>query len=176
MDISHPAVHPVGVPPAEARPPPRVRMKEWQGMPATAGGLTLRLGQFSFAVISFTMVVSISNFSTVTAFCYLVAAMVLQSLWSLTLAIIDIYALLWKRSLRNSLLVSLFVIGDWVTATLTLAAACASAGITVLIDNDLGACAQNHCGRYEVAVSTTFLTWVLITMSFFFTFWLLATR
>ncbi|KAJ7559993.1 hypothetical protein O6H91_04G110200 [Diphasiastrum complanatum] len=102
--------------------------------------------------------------------------MVLQSLWSLTLAIIDIYALLWKRSLRNSLLVSLFVIGDWVTATLTLAAACASAGITVLIDNDLGACAQNHCGRYEVAVSTTFLTWVLITMSFFFTFWLLATR
>ncbi|KAJ7534961.1 hypothetical protein O6H91_12G012500 [Diphasiastrum complanatum] len=61
-------MHPVRVLLAEARPPPRVRMKEWQGMPATVGRLTLRLGQFSFAVISFT--ISISNFSTVTAFWY----------------------------------------------------------------------------------------------------------
>ncbi|KAJ7539950.1 hypothetical protein O6H91_11G116700 [Diphasiastrum complanatum] len=177
MDISHPAVHPAGIPPAEEAPPPaRVRMKDWQGMPGTVGGLTLRVAQLGFAVVSFAVMVSIQDFSTVTAFCYLVAAMVLQSLWSFTLAIIDTYALLCKRSLRNSLLVSLFVIGDWVTGTLTLAAACSSAGITVLIDNDLGECAPNHCGKYEVAVAMTFLTWVFITISFFLTFWLLATR
>ncbi|XP_042477970.1 CASP-like protein 5A1 isoform X2 [Macadamia integrifolia] len=36
----------------------------------------------------------------------------LQSLWSLSLAINDIYALLVKRCLRNSQIVSLFAIGD----------------------------------------------------------------
>lgn len=38
----------------------------------------------------------------------------LQSLWSLGLACLDVYALTVKRDLNNALLVSLFVIGDWV--------------------------------------------------------------
>lgn len=45
---------------------------------------------------------------------YLVAAVSLQSLWSLALAVVDIYALLVKRSLRNTSVVSLFAIGDGV--------------------------------------------------------------
>lgn len=45
---------------------------------------------------------------------YLVAAVSLQSLWSLTLAVVDIYALLVKRSLRNTRIVGLFAIGDGV--------------------------------------------------------------
>nr|GEX67173.1 hypothetical protein [Tanacetum cinerariifolium] len=59
---------------------------------------------------------------------YLVAALSLQCLWSLSLAIVDIYALLVKRSLRNSIILGLFTIGDAITSTLTFAAACASAG------------------------------------------------
>lgn len=46
---------------------------------------------------------------------YLVAAVSLQSLWSLALAVVDIYALLVKRSLRNTSVVSLFAIGDGVS-------------------------------------------------------------
>jgi hypothetical protein len=151
-------------------------MKDWQGMPGTLGGLSLRIGQFCFAVAAFSIMLSIEDFSTVTAFCYLVAATVLQCLWSLSLAVIDGYALLVKRSLRNSLVVSLFVVGDGVTATLTFAAACASAGITVLIGNDLRECAQNHCSKYETATAMAFLSWFMVSPSFFLTFWMLATR
>lgn len=176
MDVSHPAVHPVGVPPASVQPPPRVRMKDYQGMPGTLGGLALRLGQLGFAVLAFGIMVSTPDFSQVTAFCYLVAAAVLQCFWSLILAAVDIYALLVRRSLHNSLLVSVFALGDGVTSTLTFAAACATAGITVLIDNDLDQCSHNHCGKYEAAAAMTFLSWMMGAPSFLLTFWLLATR
>ncbi|KAG9445597.1 hypothetical protein H6P81_011725 [Aristolochia fimbriata] len=142
MNASHPAVHPVEAPPlteGAVNDAPRVRMKDIQGMPGTPGGLALRFFQFVFAVASLCVMASTSDFASVTAFCYLVAAVILQSLWSLTLAMVDIYALLVKRCLRNSRIVSLFTIGDGITSTLTFAAACASAGITVLIGNDLEA-------------------------------------
>ena len=48
---------------------------------------------------------------------YLVAATGLQSLWSLALATVDVYAILVKRSLQNRRLVSLFTIGDGVRPT-----------------------------------------------------------
>jgi hypothetical protein len=38
----------------------------------------------------------------------------LQALWSLGLACLDGYALKVKRDLNNAVLVSLFVVGDWV--------------------------------------------------------------
>lgn len=68
MDASHPQVHPVGVPPM--LPPPMVRMKDLPGVAGTLGGLALRLGQFGFAVIAFSIMVSIPDFSSVTAFWY----------------------------------------------------------------------------------------------------------
>jgi len=46
---------------------------------------------------------------------YLVAAAILQCLWSLSLAFVDIYALLVKRSLRNAQAVCIFTIGDGVS-------------------------------------------------------------
>ncbi|KAL3702467.1 hypothetical protein R1sor_020489 [Riccia sorocarpa] len=177
MERSHPAVHPVAVPPQfDNQPPPNLRMKDLPGSPGTLGGLALRVGQFGFAIIAFGVMVAMTDFSTVTAFCYLVAAMVLQCLWSISLAMIDLYALLTRRSLRNSLLVGIFVVGDGVTSTLTLAAACATAGITVFIDNDLGECGPSHCAKYEAAAAMAFLSWVLIQLSFLFSFYLLATR
>ncbi|KAI7981564.1 CASP-like protein 5A2 [Camellia lanceoleosa] len=103
--------------------------------------------------------VTTSDFPSITAFCYLVAAVGLQSLWSLSLAVVDIYALLVGRCLQNYRVVSLFAIGDGITSTLTFAAACASAGITVLIGNDLGICSQNHCAQFETATAMAFLCW-----------------
>ncbi|XP_068663398.1 CASP-like protein 5A2 [Aristolochia californica] len=179
MNASHSAVHPVEVPPltdGAVNDAPRVRMKDIQGMPGTPGGLALRFFQFVFAVASLCVMASTSDFASVTAFCYLVAAVILQSFWSLTLAMVDIYALLVKRCLRNCRIVSLFTIGDGITSTLTFAAACASAGITVLIGNDLGECAQNHCTKFETATAMAFISWFAVSPSFLLNFWSLASR
>ncbi|KAF3776816.1 CASP-like protein 5A1 [Nymphaea thermarum] len=177
MSASHPAVHPVEAPPAtDANDVPRVRMKDTQGMPGTVGGLALRLLQFAFAVGALCVMVSTSDFSSVTAFRYLVAATALQGLWSLVLAVMDTYALLVKRCLRNSRVITLFSIGDGVTSTLTFASACASAGITVLIGNDLGLCGQNHCSRFETATALAFISWFTVSPSFLLNFWSLASR
>ncbi|KAF8395166.1 hypothetical protein HHK36_019107 [Tetracentron sinense] len=104
----------------------------------------------------------------------------LQVLWSLGLACLDVYALRIKRDLRNPVLVSLFVVGDWVTATLALAAACSSAGVTVLYvrDLDLDFCGlQPHhlpCGKFQISVALAFISWFLIALSSHVMFWLLA--
>ncbi|THG06505.1 hypothetical protein TEA_017669 [Camellia sinensis var. sinensis] len=190
MNVSRPAVHPLEAPPLRdgAENAPRVRMKDLQGMPGTPGGLALRLCQFFFALISLCVMLSTSDFPTVTAFCkkninkascscctsYLVAALGLQSLWSFSLAAVDIYALLVRRHLRNPRVVSFFTIGDGITSTLTFAAACASAGITVLIGNDLDKCAVNHCARFESATAMAFICWFVASPSFLLNYWSLA--
>ncbi|KAJ9684611.1 hypothetical protein PVL29_016867 [Vitis rotundifolia] len=178
MNVSHPAVHPIEAPPLTdaANGAPRARMKDIQGMPGTLGGLVLRFFQFAFAAVSLCVMATTSDFPSVTAFCYLVAAVSLQSVWSLSLAIVDIYALLVRRCLRNSRIVSLFTVGDGITSTLTFAAACASAGITVLIGNDLDNCAVNHCTRFETATAMAFLSWFAVSPSFLLNFWSLASK
>ncbi|KAK1261125.1 CASP-like protein [Acorus gramineus] len=178
MNVSRPAVHPVDAPPFTDGPNnlQRVRMKDIEGMPGTTGGLGLRLFQFGFAVVALAIMVSTPDFQSVTAFCYLVAAAGLQSLWSLSLAVVDIYAILVKRCLRNPRAVCLFTIGDGVTSTLTFAAACASAGITVLIGNDIGNCGQNPCARFEISTALAFMSWFAVSPSFLLNFWSLASR
>ncbi|XVE96707.1 hypothetical protein REPUB_Repub02eG0246100 [Reevesia pubescens] len=178
MNVSRPAVHPVDAPPMTeaAVHGPRVRMKDVQGMPGTKGGLFLRLSQFIFAIISVSVMATTNDFRSATAFSYLVLAVGLQSLWSLSLAFVDIYALLVKRSLRNYILIRLFTIGDGITSTLTFAAASASAGITVLIGNDLDKCAVNHCTRFETATAMAFLSWFAMSPSFLLNFWSLASQ
>ncbi|KAI4331673.1 hypothetical protein MLD38_029836 [Melastoma candidum] len=103
----------------------------------------------------------------------------LQLLWSFGLACLDIYALRRKRVLHNPVLLSLFIVGDWVTATLSLAAACSSAGVIVQYARDLEICSlqkQTHlpCARFQIAVTLSFLTWVLIGISSHVMFWILA--
>lgn len=173
--MSRPAVHPVEIPPMTMEVP-MVRMKDLQGMPGTLGSLFLRVSQLVFAIISMCVMVTTSDFATVTAFSYLVAAVGLQIIWSLVLAIADVYAILVKRSFRNAAVVSLFAIGDGITSTLTFAAACASAGITVLISNDLEKCKVNHCARFMSATAMAFLSWFAASPSFFMNFWSLASR
>ncbi|KAL1817434.1 hypothetical protein DCAR_0521863 [Daucus carota subsp. sativus] len=189
MSRSHPSVHPVNfnAPPSPStipldendlqhNPPTRIRMKELQGMPGTSTSLALRSLQFSFAVVSLAVMATTSDFPSVTAFRYLVAAVSLQTLWSLSLGVVDIYALLVKRCLRNSRVIALFTMGDGITCTLTFAAACASAGITILIGNDIDSCAQNHCTRFETATAMAFMSWFAVSPSFFLNFWSLASR
>ncbi|RAL54647.1 unnamed protein product [Cuscuta campestris] len=170
MTTSRSAVHPVEPPPV-SNFPTRVRMNNFQGMPGTAGSLFLRLSQLAFAVISLCVMATTSDFLSATAFCFLVAAVSLQSLWSLSLLIADVYALLVKRSFRNNRFLRLFTIGDGVTSTLTFAAACASAGITVLIGNDIDKCAVNHCKRFMSATAMTFFCWFSSFPSYFFNLW-----
>uniref|UniRef100_A0A2P2LNJ1 CASP-like protein n=1 Tax=Rhizophora mucronata TaxID=61149 RepID=A0A2P2LNJ1_RHIMU len=184
MNVSHASVHPVEDPPTteaaagnnQNNNPPRVRMKDIQGMPGTQGGFVLRVCQFVFAAVALAVMATTSDFPSVTAFRYLVAATGLQCLWSLSLAILDFYALLVMRSLQNHRVVRLFAVGDGITSTLTFAAACASAGITVLIDNDLGDCSQNHCVQFETATAMAFLGWFAALPSFLLNFWSLASR
>ncbi|KAA8550394.1 hypothetical protein F0562_002078 [Nyssa sinensis] len=123
MNVSHPSVHPVEAPPplTDGGNVPRLRMKDIQGMPGTVGGLILRFSQFVFAVVALCVMATTSDFPSVTAFCYLVAAAGFQSLWSLSLAIVDIYALLVGRCMQNYRVVSLFAVGDGITSTLTFA-------------------------------------------------------
>ncbi|KAJ4704604.1 CASP-like protein [Melia azedarach] len=152
-------------------------MKELVGSPGTVSGLVLRIGQCGFAAASIGVMASAIGFSSYTAFCYLIASMGLQMLWSFGLACLDVYALRRKRDLQNPVLVSLFVVGDWVTAMLSLAAACSSAGVVVLYARDLNFCRpQNHlsCGRFEISVVLAFVTWVLIAISSHVMFWILA--
>ncbi|KAF3449081.1 hypothetical protein FNV43_RR09805 [Rhamnella rubrinervis] len=152
-------------------------MKELVGRPGSVSGLVLRLGQFSCAAASIGVMVSSTGFATFTAFCYLIASMGLQVLWSLGLACLDVYALRRKRDLQNPILVSLFVVGDWVTATLSLAAASSSAGIVVLYSKDMNFCSQYHlpCINFQVSVVLAFFTWALISLSSHVMFWILLT-
>ncbi|KAG2690646.1 hypothetical protein I3843_09G194300 [Carya illinoinensis] len=151
-------------------------MKDLVGRPGSVSGLVLRLGQCAFAASAIGVMVGALGFSTFTAFCYLIASMGLQVLWSFGLACLDIYALTRKRDLQNPILVSLFVVGDWVTATLTLAAACSSAGIIVLYSRDLGFCKDQHhlpCKKFQISVAFAFITWALTAISSHVMFWIL---
>ncbi|OMO76634.1 Beta-lactamase-like protein [Corchorus olitorius] len=132
--------------------------------------------QCIFAAASIGVMVSAHGFFNSTAFCYLIASMGLQALWSFALACLDLHALRSKRNLQNPVLVSLFVVGDWVTAILSLAAACSSAGVIVLYARDLGYCrsAPIACSRFQTSISLAFISWFLLAISSHVTFWLLA--
>ena len=53
-----------------------------------------------------------------------------------------------------------------IISTLTFAAACASAGITVLIDNDLDKCFVNHCARFQTATAMAYISCFAMILSF----------
>ncbi|PIA54607.1 hypothetical protein AQUCO_00900876v1 [Aquilegia coerulea] len=143
-------------------------MKKLFGGPGTVSGLILRIGQCLFASASIGTMASSSYFSSFTAFCYLIASMGLQVLWSLGLACLDVYALRLKRRLHNPILVSLFAVGDWVTATLSLAAACSSAGVLELYIRDFELCKAHPelgCDGFQISTGLAFITWSLVAIS-----------
>ncbi|KAL6509509.1 hypothetical protein OROGR_022819 [Orobanche gracilis] len=152
-------------------------MKELFGSPGRKSGLILRLGQCVFAAASIAVMASASGFSTTTAFCYLIASMGLQVLWSFGLVCLDIHALRFNKDLHTNIIVSLFVVGDWVTATLSLAAACSSAGVVVLFTKDTNICkvdANLSCELFQISVAFAFMSWFLLAISSCVMFWLVA--
>nr|XP_009609912.2 CASP-like protein 5B3 [Nicotiana tomentosiformis] len=101
--------------------------------------------------------------------------MALQVIWSIGLAFLDAYFLAKKKAFHNHVLLSLFVVGDWCTAILTLAAAASSAGITVLYFHDLGSCSfGEECTKYQLSVAFSFLSWIMISISSLIMFWIWA--
>ncbi|XP_057789147.1 CASP-like protein 5B2 isoform X1 [Salvia miltiorrhiza] len=152
-------------------------MKELFGSPGRKSGLMLRVGQCVFAAASIGVMASATAFSTITAFCYLIASMGLQVLWSFGLACLDVHALRSNKDLYNHILVSLFVVGDWVTATLSLAAACSSAGVIVLFTRDTSICrveTKFSCGMFQISIAFAFASWFLVSISSCIMFWLVA--
>ncbi|MFS7957985.1 putative casparian strip membrane protein [Helianthus anomalus] len=103
----------------------------------------------------------------------------LQVLWSFGLACIDIHALRLKKDLHNHIVLSLLVIGDWVTAILSLAAACSSAGVMVVYMKDTDICSRSQatlsCNTFQISVALAFVAWFLLAVSSYVMFWLLAT-
>ncbi|CAB4301222.1 unnamed protein product [Prunus armeniaca] len=159
-------------------------MKEVFGSPGKVSGLALRIGQCSFAAAS--IGVMVSALLQLHCFCYLIASMGLQVLWSLGLACLDLHALRSKRSLQNPVLfleIMKLLRGSFatlntttVTAILSLAAACSSAGVTVLYSRDLNYCgppAHLPCSRFQIAVAFAFISWFLLAVSSIVMFWLL---
>ncbi|KAF7059187.1 hypothetical protein CFC21_066122 [Triticum aestivum] len=172
-------VHPVAAPPLQVEladaPPPGLWMNSPQGSAGTLGGVGLRLLQALSAAASIAVMASTGVFPSFSAFSYLIAAASLQCLWSLAPAFVYIYALLVKRSLLNLRAMFIFSVGDWITGTLTLSAACASAGVTIVIDNDRKICAGNLCARFMTAIGMAFISWFALAPSFLFNFVLVVT-
>ncbi|KAG4157147.1 hypothetical protein ERO13_D02G044200v2 [Gossypium hirsutum] len=134
-------------------------MRAIPGSPGTLTSLFLRIMQCVFAAGSIASMSTTSNFFNFTAFCYLIASMGLQVVWSFALAILDGIALVKKK----------------VTALLSLAAASSSGGIAVLYFNDLGSCGLGEeCQKYQLAVALAFLGWVAVSISFLIMLWLFA--
>ena len=73
-------------------------------------GTARKLSPFKFAKTSYCL----SHFS------YLIASMGLQMLWSFGLACLDGYAITANKDLTSPILLSLFVVGDWVMTKLIL--------------------------------------------------------
>ncbi|XBJ20520.1 hypothetical protein VPH35_011334 [Triticum aestivum] len=184
---SHPLVHPdpevaaaAGQGPAPAAaaqggnangdaPPPGVLMVDLLGAPGTRWGLGTRLAQAVFAAAAVASMASTDDFRVVTAFSLLIAAASLQCLWSLALGAVDIYALLVKRAFRSPRATTMYSIGDWVSpGAPTFAAASGSAGITILLNDDLMMCSENHCPSFMAATAMAFFSWFAIAPSCLF--------
>ncbi|KAF9597705.1 hypothetical protein IFM89_021192 [Coptis chinensis] len=150
-------------------------MKSLSGGPGTVSGLLLRVGQILFSSASIGVTLSAFNSLGFSSFCWLLATMVLQLLWSSGLACFDVCALRIKRDIRDPGLVSFLVFGDWVIATLSLASACSSGAVTVLYATDWNVCSQVPicCIRLQVCVAMAFIAWFLTAISFLVTFWML---
>ncbi|KAK1277764.1 hypothetical protein QJS04_geneDACA023848 [Acorus gramineus] len=88
------------------------------------------------------------QFYSYTTFCFLVTIMGLVIPWSSTLALVDIYSIFTRCHLHQPGVMVIVVIGDWVLALLSLAAASASASVVAILTSVGGSyCPPKFCGR-----------------------------
>ncbi|KAA8545923.1 hypothetical protein F0562_020626 [Nyssa sinensis] len=149
-------------------------MDEVPGSVGTSASFALRLGQTIFSSASLLFMSLGVEFYSYTAFCFLVTIMGLVIPWSFTLAMVDGYSVLVKCPLRQSGILLLIVVGDWVLSILTLAAACSTASVVDLLLHAEGSfCRQKFCTRYQISAAMAFLSWFLSMASSVFNLWLL---
>ncbi|PSS19173.1 CASP-like protein [Actinidia chinensis var. chinensis] len=150
-------------------------MDEVPGSVGTSASFALRLGQTVFSSASLLFMSTGVEFYSYTAFCFLVMIMGLVIPWSFTLALVDGYSVLVKCPLRQPGILLIVVVGDWVLSTLTLAAACSSAGVVdiLLSANDGSFCPPKLCSRYLISAAMAFLSWFLSMASSLFNLWFL---
>ncbi|KAG7550560.1 hypothetical protein ISN45_Aa06g013310, partial [Arabidopsis thaliana x Arabidopsis arenosa] len=106
---------------------------------------------------------------------YLIAAMGLQVIWSFGLAILDTFALVRKKTLLSPVLVSLFVVGDWVRvdplSVCNIDIVISRSIIKMLIIlyfGDLGSCSfEAECWKYQLSVALAFLCWITVAITLF---------
>ncbi|XP_077233205.1 CASP-like protein 5C1 [Tasmannia lanceolata] len=145
------------------------------GSLGTTTSLSLRLGQAIFSTASLLFMSVDVEFYSYTAFCYLVTIMGLLIPWSFTLAMVDGYSLFVGCPLRQTGIMVVIVVGDWVLSMLSLAAACSTAGvIDLLLNTDRPYCAPKFCARYQLSAAMAFLSWFLTGISSLFNLWILA--
>lgn len=135
---------------------------------------------------------------------YLVTIMGLVIPWSFTLAIVDVYSLFVECPFRQPGIMMIVAVGDWVSvhascmckksnspssftwkrafdfdpqvlSMLSLAAACATAGVVDLLLNIDGSyCDPKFCSRYQLSAVMAFLSWFLTATSSLVNLWFLA--
>uniref|UniRef100_A0A0E0D7F0 CASP-like protein n=1 Tax=Oryza meridionalis TaxID=40149 RepID=A0A0E0D7F0_9ORYZ len=153
------------------------RERAGAGAVGSAGSLGLRVGQAVFSSASLLFMSVGVEFFSYTAFCFLVTIMGLVIPWSCTLAMIDVYSILVGCPLRVPGIMVIVVIGDWVLAILSLAAASSSAAVIDLLLQFHGShCSPRFCGRYQLSAMMAFLSWFLTAASSLFNLWFIASR
>ncbi|KAL6600596.1 hypothetical protein ACP70R_045396 [Stipagrostis hirtigluma subsp. patula] len=115
-------------------------MKDVAGSPGTWGGLALRVSQCVCTAASLVAITTAQGNDSFSAFIFLGISMELQLLWSFCLACLDIHSLRTNMDLRDPALIGALVVKDWIMGINSLAAACASAGLTILLDRDAQVC------------------------------------
>ncbi|CAL4888968.1 unnamed protein product [Urochloa decumbens] len=176
MMQGHPAVHPFqpmgleghGVPEAQpaAEAVPPADLPEMDG---TYLGAVLRILQALSAISVLAILVSPSKFAP--EFSWLAVAAVGQFVWSLLLWVLNIYALLVMRPLRNRWLLLFFATGDAIATVFVYGAAWISGGITILVAYDLKLCNENNCPSFIGASIVGFVGANLALPSFLLNLW-----
>ncbi|KAK1269873.1 CASP-like protein [Acorus gramineus] len=150
-------------------------MEGTPGSLGTGASLSLRLGQALFSMASLLFMSVDVQFYSYTSFCFLVTIMGLVIPWSSTLALVDIYSIFTRCHLHQPGVMVIVVIGDWVLALLSLAAASASASVVAILTSAGGSyCPPKFCGRYQLSAAMAFLSWFLTAASSLFNLWLVA--
>ncbi|KAJ3682698.1 hypothetical protein LUZ60_012925 [Juncus effusus] len=154
MSSSTTVVHPMGLEAGEVNAGPGAPQRH---LPRMSGTL-LRFLQFFFAAPAIYIMASAPHFHAIPAFLFLVAVLVLQTVWIVWLIVVELHPVLYHNFLQNPRILGLFTIVDGIMLALTFAAACASTGTTVFIGSDLSSCPYSHCPNFGIATILTFLT------------------
>ncbi|KAL6842125.1 hypothetical protein ACP4OV_028104 [Aristida adscensionis] len=159
-----------GEPPV-GQPPPAMLLN---GLPILAGtpwGVLSRVLQLAAALVALVVICATKGFHLVPIFWYLVVGASFQCGWSTFVVLIDLYALLVKRNLQNRPFLAAIVIGDMIAGALIFSAASSSAGVTILLDDDLHICSSYHCATFHTVTAMGFASWFAAMSALFLNLW-----